>query len=154
MLDFWLFVVHRISQDSLNRQLIPERFAQCPSPPTRLFSSAPVWPRLSTCATRWRCWRAVFPGRRSKRHWHLISRVGAVPVVFWNTTISSALRSRARAPVGAPRGGGLAAAGRPRLPLRLMASLLYLKHVYKLSDEELVERWAENVQWQFFSGMT
>src|SRR6218665_1547390 len=40
------------------------------------------------------------------------------------------------------------------LPLRLMASLLYLKHVYKLSDEELVERWAENVQWQFFSGMT
>src|SRR6218665_481316 len=37
-------------------------------------------------------------------------------------------------------GAGVAAAGRPRLPLRLMASLLYLKHVYKLSDEELVER--------------
>ena len=35
-----------------------------------------------------------------------------------------------------------------------MASLLYLKHAFKLSDEELVERWAENVQWQFFSGMT
>lgn len=35
-----------------------------------------------------------------------------------------------------------------------MASLLYLKHAYKLSDEELVERWAENVVWQFFSGMT
>src|SRR6218665_431414 len=51
-------------------------------------------------------------------------------------------------------GAGVAAPGRPRLPLRLMASLLYLKHVYKLSDEELVERWAENVQWQFFSGMT
>src|SRR6218665_3657074 len=29
-------------------------------------------------------------------------------------------------------GAGVAAAGRPRLPLRLMASLLYLKHVYKL----------------------
>ena len=51
-------------------------------------------------------------------------------------------------------GAGVAAAGRPRLPLRLMASLLYLKHAYKLSDEELVERWAENVVWQHFSGMT
>lgn len=35
-----------------------------------------------------------------------------------------------------------------------MASLLYLKHAYKLSAEELVERWAENVFWQHFSGMT
>lgn len=51
-------------------------------------------------------------------------------------------------------GAGVAAAGRPRLPTRLMASLLYLKHAYKLSDEELVERWAENVVWQHFSGMT
>ena len=51
-------------------------------------------------------------------------------------------------------GTGIAAAGRPRLPIRLMASLLYLKHAYKLSDEELVERWAENVVWQHFSGMT
>jgi len=49
---------------------------------------------------------------------------------------------------------GVAAAGRPRLPVRLMVSLLYLKHAYKLSDEELVERWAENVVWQHFSGMT
>lgn len=51
-------------------------------------------------------------------------------------------------------GSGVAPAGRPRLPMRLMASLLYLKHAYKLSDEELVERWAENVVWQHFSGMT
>ncbi|HRL53281.1 MAG TPA: IS5 family transposase [Acidovorax temperans] len=50
-------------------------------------------------------------------------------------------------------GAGVSAAGRPRLPLRLMASLLYLKHAYKLSDEELVQRWAENVVWQHFSGM-
>jgi IS5 family transposase len=50
-------------------------------------------------------------------------------------------------------GGGVSPAGRPRLPVRLMASLLYLKHSFNLSDEELVERWAENVQWQFFSGM-
>ena len=50
-------------------------------------------------------------------------------------------------------GAGIAAAGRRRLPIRLMASLLYLKHAFKLSDEELVERWAENVVWQYFSGM-
>lgn len=29
-----------------------------------------------------------------------------------------------------------------------MVSLLYLKNSFNLSDEELVERWAENVQWQ------
>ena len=45
-------------------------------------------------------------------------------------------------------------AGRPRVPLRVMISLLYLKHAFKLSDEELVQRWAENVVWQHFSGMT
>ena len=50
-------------------------------------------------------------------------------------------------------GGGVSPAGRPRLPVRLMASLLYLKNAFNLSDEELVERWAENVQWQFFSGI-
>ena len=45
-------------------------------------------------------------------------------------------------------GGGISPAGRPRLPVRLMVSLLYLKNSFNLSDEELVERWAENVQWQ------
>lgn len=49
--------------------------------------------------------------------------------------------------------GGLSSAGRPRLPIRLMASLLYLKNSFNLSDEELVQRWSENVVWQFFSGM-
>ena len=44
-------------------------------------------------------------------------------------------------------------AGRPRLPMRLMISLLYLKHAFNLSDEELVLRWSENVVWQYFSGM-
>ena len=43
--------------------------------------------------------------------------------------------------------------GRPRLPLRLMVSLLYLKHAYGQSDESVCERWSENVVWQFFSGM-
>ena len=50
-------------------------------------------------------------------------------------------------------GGGVSSAGRPRLPIRLMASLLYLKNSFNLSDEELVARWSENVVWQFFSGM-
>ncbi|HEY1535196.1 MAG TPA: IS5 family transposase, partial [Polyangiaceae bacterium] len=50
------------------------------------------------------------------------------------------------------RGGAVSNAGRPRLPIRLMTSLLYLKHSFDLSDEELVVRWSENVAWQFFSG--
>jgi transposase, IS5 family len=50
-------------------------------------------------------------------------------------------------------GSGPSKAGRPRLPIRLMVSLQYLKNALNLSDEELVERWAENVVWPFFSGM-
>src|SRR3954471_19273586 len=50
-------------------------------------------------------------------------------------------------------GAGVSKAGRPRLPIRLMVSLLYLKHAFNESDESLVERWSENVVWQFFSGM-
>ena len=41
----------------------------------------------------------------------------------------------------------------PQLPICLMASPLYLKHSFNLSDEELVVRWSENIVWQFFSGM-
>lgn len=50
-------------------------------------------------------------------------------------------------------GCGRSNAGRPKLPIRLMASLLYLKNSFNLSDEELVVRWSENIVWQFFSGM-
>ena len=50
-------------------------------------------------------------------------------------------------------GSGVSNRGRPRLPIRLMVALLYLKHAFNVSDEELVERWSENVVWQFFSGM-
>lgn len=50
-------------------------------------------------------------------------------------------------------GAGVSAAGRPRLPLRLMISLLYLKHAFNESDEGVVERWAETPTWQYFSGM-
>lgn len=50
-------------------------------------------------------------------------------------------------------GAGVSAAGRPRLSMRLMLSLLYLKHAFDLSDEEVAVRWSENVVWQFFSGL-
>jgi len=42
--------------------------------------------------------------------------------------------------------------GRPALDTRLMASLLYLKHTFAMSDEDVVERWVENPYWQHFSG--
>jgi IS5 family transposase len=35
-------------------------------------------------------------------------------------------------------GAGISNAGRPRLPIRLMVALLYLKHAYNESDESLV----------------
>jgi IS5 family transposase len=50
-------------------------------------------------------------------------------------------------------GAGISAAGRPKLPIRLMASLVYLKNCFNLSDEDLCARWSENVLWQFFSGL-
>ena len=43
-------------------------------------------------------------------------------------------------------------AGRPRVPLRVMVSLLYLKHAFNESDEGVVERWRDTPRWQFFSG--
>ena len=49
---------------------------------------------------------------------------------------------------GTVLGSGRSDAGRPRLPIRLMASLLYLKHSFNLSDEELVVRWSESIVWQ------
>jgi len=56
-------------------------------------------------------------------------------------------------PTLAVAGAGVSPAGRPRLSIRLMVSLLYLKHAFNQSDEAVVERWSENVVWQFFSGM-
>ena len=47
-----------------------------------------------------------------------------------------------------------AVVGQPPKPTRLMAGLLYLKHTYALSDEELVDRWVENAYWQYFCGET
>jgi IS5 family transposase len=44
--------------------------------------------------------------------------------------------------------------GRPAIATRLMAGLHYLKHSYGLSDEVVVQRWAENPYWQYFCGET
>ena len=49
-------------------------------------------------------------------------------------------------------GGTASNAGRPRLALRLMIALTLLKNSFDLSDEELVQRFAENVYWQHFAG--
>jgi transposase, IS5 family len=42
--------------------------------------------------------------------------------------------------------------GKPAKPIRLMVSLLILKYVRNLSDENLVDHWAENIYFQYFSG--
>lgn len=42
--------------------------------------------------------------------------------------------------------------GAPAKPIRLMVGLLILKHVRNLSDESVVEQWAENIYYQFFCG--
>lgn len=55
-------------------------------------------------------------------------------------------------PSSAVLGAGVSKAGRPRLALRLMVSLLYLKHAFNESDEGVVQRWGETPTWQYFSG--
>ncbi|MDI9235252.1 IS5 family transposase [Limnohabitans lacus] len=54
-------------------------------------------------------------------------------------------------PVTAVAGGGTSNAGRPRLPTRLMVALLYLKHAFNESDEDVIQRWGETPTWQYFS---
>lgn len=49
-------------------------------------------------------------------------------------------------------GAGVSVAGRPRLSIRLMVGLLYLKYAYNESDESVCERWAQDVYFQFFCG--
>lgn len=42
--------------------------------------------------------------------------------------------------------------GAPAKPIRLMVSLLILKQVRNLSDENLIDQWSENCYYQYFSG--
>jgi len=44
--------------------------------------------------------------------------------------------------------------GRPATPPRLVAGLMYLQHLHRLSDEAIVERWVENPYYQHFTGET
>ena len=45
-----------------------------------------------------------------------------------------------------------ASQGAPTKPIRLMVSLLILKQLRNLSDESVVEQWAENAYYQYFGG--
>lgn len=42
--------------------------------------------------------------------------------------------------------------GRPAIPTRIMVGLHYLKHAFNVSDESVVERFKENIYWQYFCG--
>ena len=42
--------------------------------------------------------------------------------------------------------------GKPAKPIRLMVALLIIKYLRNLSDESVVEQWAENCYYQYFSG--
>jgi len=42
--------------------------------------------------------------------------------------------------------------GRPAIPTRIMVGLHYLKHAFNVSDETVVERFKENIYWQYFCG--
>jgi transposase, IS5 family len=44
--------------------------------------------------------------------------------------------------------------GRPAKSIRLMTGLIILKHIRNVSDESVVEQWAENVYYQYFCGET
>ena len=42
--------------------------------------------------------------------------------------------------------------GKEATPTRLIVGLFYLKAAYKISDEDLPQRWVENPYWQYFCG--
>lgn len=47
-----------------------------------------------------------------------------------------------------------ATTGRPAISSRLMIGLHLLKHIYRLSDEAVCQRWVENPYYQYFCGET
>ena len=74
---------------------------------------------------------------------HLLSRKGRTGVAMPDLDLFGEQVQRIPGPSNA---------GRPRIPLRVMISLLYLKHAFNESDEGVVARWADTPRWQFFSG--
>ncbi len=75
---------------------------------------------------------------------HLLSRKGRTGVAMPDLDLFGEQVQR--------RSSATSNAGRPRVPLRVMISLLYLKHAFGESDEGVVARWADTPRWQFFSG--
>ena len=50
--------------------------------------------------------------------------------------------------------GSFSDKGCPAVPSRFMVGLLFLKHIYALSDEGVCERWVHDPYFQFFTGET
>ena len=42
--------------------------------------------------------------------------------------------------------------GRPSIPVRTMVGLTFLKYMFALSDQEVLDGWVENPYWQYFCG--
>ena len=42
--------------------------------------------------------------------------------------------------------------GRPSVPVRMMAGLTFLKFMFGMSDQDVLDRWVENPYWQAFCG--
>ena len=55
-------------------------------------------------------------------------------------------------PIYAVASGAISNAGRQRLPTRVMVALLYLKHSFNESDEDVMQLWGETPTWQYFPG--
>lgn len=42
--------------------------------------------------------------------------------------------------------------GRPSIPVRMMAGLTFLKYMFAMSDQDVLDNWCENPYWQYFCG--
>ena len=42
--------------------------------------------------------------------------------------------------------------GRPSVPVRMMAGLTFLKYMFAMSDQDVLDNWCENPYWQYFCG--
>ena len=42
--------------------------------------------------------------------------------------------------------------GRPSIPVRMMAGLTFLKYMFAMSDQDVLDNWCENPYWQDFCG--
>lgn len=42
--------------------------------------------------------------------------------------------------------------GRPSIPVLMMAGLTFLKYMFAMSDQDVLDNWCENAYWQYFCG--